>query len=64
MKKKLPIMIKADPAFEQVIRNIKLNRIKIGKDTSMKPTARITLAMTRHNLFQNIVRDIERADLT
>jgi len=47
------------------INAIREKRIDIGKDKKLKPTnsARITLAITRHNLFKKIKEDIILADL-
>ena len=65
MKRKNTIPIRSDPSFVKVVKEIKTKRVKSGRDPPLKITsdARITLAMTRHNLFPKIKKDIIGADL-
>jgi len=65
MKNKNSIPIRSDPMFIKMIKEIQIKRIRNGRDNPLKPTRtrRITLAMTRHKLFPQIKKDIERADL-
>ena len=59
------IPIRANEKFIKEIRDMQLNRIKLGKDSPLKPinTSRITLALTRHKFFPLIKQDIIDADL-
>ena len=54
-----------DVEFLKEINDMKLKRISSGKDPPLKPvrTARLTLAIKRHPLFQKIKQDIIQADL-
>lgn len=66
MTSKNSIPTRVDKRFLKELEDMKLIRIKTGKDNPLKPTksARITLAMTRHPLFNKIKLDIINADLT
>lgn len=66
MGSKNTIPTRVDKKFLKEIEDMKLIRIKTGKDSPLKPikSARITLAMTRHPLFSKIKLDIIQADLT
>ena len=41
------INIRSDPNFKKMLDDIKLERIKLGKDTRLLSDRRITLAMSR-----------------
>lgn len=58
-------IIRADPKFRKILDEIKMNRVRIGLDPLLKPinTSRLTLAMTRHRDFENIIKDLMRAEL-
>ena len=56
-------MIRSHLEFEKEILDIKTGRIKNGRDKRFLSTTRITLAIKRHPLFQNIKNDIKEADL-
>lgn len=51
--------------FEKEIREIQKMRVNLGRDKlpRIAKPPRITLAMTRHNLFKKIKEDIINADL-
>lgn len=66
MIKKNTIPIRADNKFtRELIKDVQLQRIKLGKDPPLKPikTSRITLAMARHPLAKQMKKDIILADL-
>lgn len=55
--------IRADVEFSEELEEIKLNRIKKGKDKRMRSDRRLTAAIRRHPLFRDIKADIEISDL-
>ena len=57
------IPIRADPNFDELVKEIARERISKGKDKKFKSCRRITLAMVRHPLMREIERDIIDADL-
>lgn len=65
MASKNSIPTRVDKRFMKEIQDMKLMRIKKGKDSPLKPmkNSRLTLAMTRHPLFEKIKLDITEADL-
>jgi hypothetical protein len=65
MARKNTITIRSDKRFAKEIKDMQLKRIKDGKDPTLKPikTSRLTLAITRHPLFNKIKLDIVNADL-
>jgi hypothetical protein len=65
MNRKRTQPIRADPEFAKIIKEIKIKRVQMGKDSVLKPvnTSRLTLAMTRHPDFKKILDDILRSDL-
>lgn len=59
------IPIRADPSFvKNFIRDVKIERIKMGKDNPLKPvkTARLTLAFTRLPEAKSIKQRLINAD--
>ena len=62
---KTSIPIRSDKRFAKEIKDMQLKRIRSGKDSPLKPmkTSRLTLAITRHQLFRQIKLDIVNADL-
>lgn len=65
MSKENSIVLRSSKEMAKAIRDIQEKRIKIGKDRFPKfaKAPRITLAMTRHDLFKKIKEDIINADL-
>jgi hypothetical protein len=65
MKSVNSIITRVDKKFMNEIEDMKLIRIKSGKDKPLKPAknSRLTLAITRHPLFPKIKLDIINADL-
>ena len=59
------VLMRADKKFLEEIKKMQIDRIKFGKDNLLKPVTprRITLAMTRHELFKKMKDDIIKADL-
>jgi len=59
------IPIRTDKKYVDELKDMQLKRILTGKDEPMKPTtsARLSLAITRHNLFPQIKKDIIKANL-
>lgn len=55
--------IRVDKIFSEELKSIKINRIKIGKDKTLKSSERLTLAITRHPLWTKIKSDILNSDL-
>ena len=55
--------LRADPGFAQEIDDIKIERIKKGKDRKMKSSTRITAAIRRHLLWRDIKKDIINDEL-
>ena len=66
MGTKNTIPTRVDKKFMREIEEMKLTRLRLGKDNPLKPTnnSRITLAMVRHPLFSKIKLDIIKANLT
>ena len=54
-----------DAQILEEIKKMQIDRIKFGRDDLLKPVTprRITLAMTRHELFKKMKEDIIKADL-
>ena len=59
------IPLRASPEFDKFIKDIKTNRIRLGKDNPLKPvkTSRITTAITRLPNIESIKQKIIEADL-
>jgi len=55
--------IRADIEFENWIKRIQKERIKIGKDDLLRGNRRITRAIRRHPLSKEIELDIISSDL-
>jgi hypothetical protein len=66
MATKNTIPTRVDKRFMKELNDMKLIRINTGKDNPLHPvkSARITLAMVRHPLFNKIKLDIINAELT
>ena len=66
MKRKDSIPMRTDPEFRKEIRDMQTKRLQMGKDKPLEPKSprRLTLAMTRHQLFKKMKMDIIDADLT
>ena len=62
---KISIPIRSDKRFAKEIKDMQLKRIRNRRDSPLKPiqTSRLTLAITRHKLFNKIKFDIVNADL-
>lgn len=58
-------LFRGHPRFKKMLDEVKRKRIITGRDKIGKPvsTKRITLALSRHQLTKQILRDIEQADL-
>lgn len=58
-------LMRSNKQFIKEIQEIQRKRIDKGKDSLLKPVkpSRVTLAMTRHPLFNKIKLDIIEADL-
>lgn len=56
-------LIRADPRFVEILNDIKIKRIKKGLDKQLKTTSRMTLAITRHESFDLIKKDLLSAKL-
>ncbi len=56
---------RVDKKFLEELNFIKIQRIKLKKDEILKPVkmSRLTLAITRHDLFKKIKLDIINSDL-
>ena len=65
MARKNTIPIRSDVRFAKEIKDMQLKRIKNGRDPALKPvkSARLTLAITRHPLFNKIKFAIVNTDL-
>lgn len=57
------IPTRVDPKFKQALEEIKLERIKEGRDKKFKSDGRITLAIIRHENWQEIKEDIINSKL-
>ena len=55
--------IRVDLDFEEELRKIKIERLTKGKDRMPKSDRRLTKAIRRHPLWNNIREDIIKADL-
>lgn len=62
---KISELVRIDRKLNEEIKKMQKERLEKGKDNQLKPITprRITLAMTRHPLFQKIKKDIISADL-
>lgn len=54
--------MRVDPDFEMMIENIKIERIKNGRDRLMRSSPRITKAFTRTADFTKMQKEIINAD--
>ena len=55
-------LMRVDPEFKKLVKQIPLLRLRNGKDNFLRPTAQITKAMLKHKDFQKIIRDIEEVE--
>jgi len=55
--------IRVDPQFKEILKKTAIDRIKVGKDEKIRSTRRLTLALSRHPLLNQIQNDIVNADL-
>lgn len=60
MAKKTEIM-RVDPEFAKIVKNIPLQRIREGKDNFLRPPNQITRAMVRDKDMQKIVKRLLEA---
>lgn len=60
---KLSKPMRVDNRFRKQIEEIKIDRIKAGKDKKMQSDSRITLGLTRHKNWGNIKEALKLADL-
>jgi len=56
--------IKADPKFAKELEDIKIERIKNGKDKKIRTSRRLTLAIVRHSLWGKIRQSIINSELS
>ena len=63
--RKNTIPIRQDKKYIDELRDMQMKRIVEGRDKPTEPTtsARLSLAITRHNLFPQIKKDIIKANL-
>jgi len=54
-------MIQASKEFKKKLDEVRLERIKIGKDKEIQPYRRLTLAIARH---ERLIQDLIKADFT
>ena len=57
MVKRKSEIIRVDPEFRRLIKDIPIQRIRLGKDKFMRSTAEITRAFARHKDMQRIIKD-------
>lgn len=56
-------MMRADPDFLKELNDIKIERIRKGRDKRFKPDRRITKAIRRHRFWPTIKDDIINSEL-
>jgi len=54
---------KVDPQFKKELKDIKLSRIKAGKDEILKSDRRLTEGIRRHNFWPTMKRDLINSEL-